>query len=387
MITRVIMPKAGQTVEEGTVVAWLKDVGDPVEKGEVLLEVGTDKATLEVEAPAAGVLLAVLHQEDETVPVLTPIGLIGEEADDVEGALAEIEAERVRPQPEPSAERTGAVGSAAQPPAPSRPGAPVVASPRAKRLAKETGVDLATVTGTGARGRITEEDVRAAAAAGAGAGKRLSRTRVAVAKALTYSKQHIPHFYMKITARADELVKLRAELKERLDVTINDLFVAAVARTMMEFPEFRSRLENDELVEFDSANVGLAVATDDGLLVPAVPGVNELSLRELAGKCRQVTEDARAGKVHSAGRATLTVSNLGATGVEEFQAIINPPECAILAVGAIREDLIVQNGRPAVGKVVTLTLSVDHRLIDGVSAARFLARLKEILEAPACLAE
>lgn len=390
MITRVIMPKAGQTVEEGTVVAWLKQVGERVEKGEVLLEVETDKATLEVEAPASGVLLAVLCEEGETVPVLTPIGLIGEEGDDVAAALRELEAESSAPAAAPPTEPAPPAPAAAPPPEASRRQAPArgeargrpLASPRARRLARELGVDLASVRGSGPGGRITEEDVRAAASSAAGEAARLSPARSALAKAVTYSKQHIPHFYVKLTVQADRLVALREELKARLEVTLNDLFVAAVARAMMEFPEFRSRLEGDTVVRFDSANVGIAVATEEGLLVPAVPAAERLSLEELAGTLREVTRAARAGKVHSSVPATLTVSNLGAAGAEEFQAIINPPECAILAVGAVRDDVVVRDGRPTVAKVVTLTLSADHRLIDGLIAARFLARLKDLLESP-----
>jgi pyruvate dehydrogenase E2 component (dihydrolipoamide acetyltransferase) len=202
---------------------------------------------------------------------------------------------------------------------------------------------------------------------------------------MTYSKQHVPHFYLKLTVRAEGVLALREEMRTRFDLTLNDLVVAAVARTMAEFPRFRSRLEGEQVVQFESANVGVAVATEEGLLVPVVTGADGLSLEALAARLRQLTQDARAGKVHGAGQATLTVSNLGASGVEEFQAIINPPECAILAVGPVREDVVVHDGQPTVGKVMTLVLSADHRLIDGVEAARFLSRLKSFLESPASL--
>jgi pyruvate dehydrogenase E2 component (dihydrolipoamide acetyltransferase) len=202
---------------------------------------------------------------------------------------------------------------------------------------------------------------------------------------MAYSKQHVPHFYLKLTVRAERLMALREEMRTRFDLTLNDLVVATVARTMAEFPRFRSRLEGDEVVQFEEANVGVAVATEEGLLVPVVTGADGLSLEALATRLRQLTQDARAGKVHGAGQATLTVSNLGAVGVEEFQAIINPPECAVLAVGAVRDDVVVGDGALAVGKVMTLVLSADHRLIDGVEAARFLSRLKAFLESPASL--
>jgi pyruvate dehydrogenase E2 component (dihydrolipoamide acetyltransferase) len=390
MVTRVIVPKAGETVEEATVATWFKRVGERVKKGEVLLEVSTDKATLEVEAPASGVLLAVLRQEGETVPVLTPIGLIGEAGEDIRAALVGIQAEAVTASPSAgsAAEVAGArsaVAAADEAVTEKREqaGRPL-ASPRAARLAKELGVDLAAVSGTGPGGRITEADVKAASSALAtvAKGTPLSRARKAIASAMAYSKQRIPHFYLKLTVRAERLLALREELRSRFDLTLNDLVVAAVARTMAEFPRFRSRLEGEEVVQFGEANVGVAVATEEGLLVPVVTGADGLSLEALAARLRQLTQDARSGKVHGAGQATLTVSNLGPAGVEEFQAIINPPECAILAVGAVRDDVVVGDGQPAVGKVMTLVLSADHRLIDGVEAARFLSRLKSFLESP-----
>jgi len=409
MVTRVLVPKAGETVEEATVATWFKRVGELVKKGEVLLEVSTDKATLEVEAPASGVLLAVLRPEGETVPVLTPIGLIGEPGEDVQAAIAGIEAEAGKVGP--SASRTAhaadarpvaAVAGEAETERREPAGRPP-ASPRAARLAKELGVDLAAVRGTGPGGRITEADVNAARSAlpqgvsakragglstseaaptAAARGTPLSRARKAIASAMAYSKQHIPHFYLKLTVRAEGLLALREELRSRFDLTLNDLVVAAVARTMAEFPRFRSRLEGEDVVQFEGANVGVAVATEEGLLVPVVTGADGLPLEALAARLRQLAQDARRGKVHGAGQATLTVSNLGPAGVEEFQAIINPPECASLAVGAVRDDAIVRDGQPAAGKVMTLVLSADHRLIDGVEAARFLARLKCFLEAP-----
>jgi pyruvate dehydrogenase E2 component (dihydrolipoamide acetyltransferase) len=391
MVTRVILPKAGQTVEEATIVTWLKRPGEPVERGEVVLEVSTDKATLEVEAPASGVLLAVLHAEGETLPVLTPIGLIGEPGEDVQAVITSIEAEARTAGPsagstaDARAARPVAAGEAVT--EKREPTGRPLASPRAARLAKESGVDLATVRGTGPGGRITEADVKAAAspARAPARGRPLSRARKAVASAMAYSKQHIPHFYLKLTARAERLLALREELRSGFDLTLNDLVVASVARTMAEFPRFRSRLEGEEVVQFEGANVGVAVATDAGLLVPVVTGADGLSLEALAARLHQVTQDARAGKVHAGGEATLTVSNLGPAGVEEFQAIINPPECAILAVGAVREDVVVRDGQPVAAKVMTLVLSADHRLIDGVEAARFLARLKSFLEAPESL--
>jgi pyruvate dehydrogenase E2 component (dihydrolipoamide acetyltransferase) len=206
--------------------------------------------------------------------------------------------------------------------------------------------------------------------------------RRAIARSLQASKQSIPHFYMRMTMNAAPLMEFYRAQKTQYPCTLNDLLVLACARAMREFPAFRSRIEGEELVEFPFSNIGIAVGMDDGLRVPVITGAERLTLRQLAAESRRVIEAAHQGKVAAMGQGLLTISNLGMFGVEEFSAIINPPEAAILAVGALRETVIVSDGAIKAGRVMTVTLSADHRIIDGLLAARFLARLKETLESP-----
>jgi pyruvate dehydrogenase E2 component (dihydrolipoamide acetyltransferase) len=403
------MPQAGQTMEEGTIVQWLKAVGEKVERNEAIAEIETDKAVFEFESPEAGVLLKILQPEGATVPVFTPIALVGEAHEDVtkysaaggEGSGGGVQGGGAQ------AKRPEAPGPAA--PSAAKPGAPVNASPAARKMAGELGVDLSSISGTGPGGRITEADVQKthttkAAAAPARAGgpvpggpvpggpvpggpgepvrREMSRMRKTIAANLQLSKQTIPHFYVRLTVDAAALVAFAAAAKRKFPCSINIVVVFACSRAMMEFPQFRSRLEGGGTSEFPAANIGIAVAVDDGLVVPAVVGADGMTLQVLAGKIRSIVSAARAGRLEGVGRATFTITNLGMCGVEEFAAIINPGEPAILAVGAVREAPVAVRGEVRAGQVMTVTLSADHRIIDGVVAARFLARLKELLERP-----
>ena len=204
----------------------------------------------------------------------------------------------------------------------------------------------------------------------------------AIAANLQFSKQTIPHFYARVTIDASPLVAFTAEQKTKFKCSINDVVTLACARAVAEFPAFRSRIEGDEVVELPDAHIGIAVGTDEGLVVPVVKGADSMTLESLAGETRRVVEAARSGKLEGVGQGVFTISNLGMFGVEEFSAIINPPESAILAIGAVREDVIVKSGAVRAGRVMTMTLSADHRLIDGVAAAKFLARTRQLLERP-----
>ncbi|MFN3685080.1 MAG: dihydrolipoamide acetyltransferase family protein, partial [Fimbriimonadaceae bacterium] len=276
------------------------------------------------------------------------------------------------------------------------------ASPAARAAAAALGVDLDSIPqGSGPGGRILREDVERAAAqskpaaperprppapqqpASAGDRRPLSKMRRAIARNLTASKQQLPHWYLRTTVVADNLVAFHKREKALYPCSLNDVVVLAVARAILEMPEFRSRLEGEEVVTFDSVNIGLAVAVDEGLVVPVVRGVDRMNLKGLAAESRRVVEAARQGRLEGVGEGVFTVSNLGMFGVEEFAAIINPPEVGILAVGAVREEVVVQDGAMRPGRKMTLTLSADHRLIDGVTGARFMARVKELLEDPA----
>jgi pyruvate dehydrogenase E2 component (dihydrolipoamide acetyltransferase) len=398
---KITMPQAGQTMEEGTILCWRKNEGEPVKKGEILFEIETDKANVEVEAPGSGVLRRILCPQGTTVPVFAPIAILADPAEEVSREEAEAERELQSslggaadaPQRAPAVTRSAAAavketgGGEVRAVRTSPPTGRLKASPLARKIAKERGLDLGIAwPGSGPGGRILCADVeRAAIAAPAAAepGRRpMSGMRRAIARSLLLSKQTIPHFYMSMTVDAAPLQDFCRAEKAKFPCTVTDVITLACARVICEFPSFRSRLAGDDLVESPGANIGLAVGMDDGLRVPVLVGAERLSLRELAVQTRRITEAARHGKVEAMGRGMFTISNLGMYGVEEFSAIINPPEAAILAVGAIREAVIVVGGAMRAGRVMTMTLSADHRIVDGLLAARFMGRLKEILESP-----
>ena len=286
--------------------------------------------------------------------------------------------------------------------------------PAARKAAGERGIDLDTLGGgSGPGGRILSSDVAAASAAGKGSAsptgkestkghargaatlkpvatgpigeptrKKASGMRKAIARNLVASKQNVPHFYMKLTVDAGPVSALLAQEKSKYKVSVNDILVLAVARVIMEFPAFKSQFHGDEVVEYPSANIGIAVGMDEGLVVPVVIAADRMSLKQVAGETRRVAEAARGGKIEGMGQGVFTISNLGMFGIEEFSAIINPPESGIIAASAIREDVIVKDGAIRAAKVMTLVLSCDHRIVDGLAGAKFLARLKDVLEAP-----
>ena len=273
-------------------------------------------------------------------------------------------------------------------------GGRIKASPAARKLAAERGISLQAVgAGSGPGGRITTNDVETAPAVGAAPGEPVRRAmtsmRKTIAKRLLHSKQNIPHFYLSVTVDAGPLFELYQRIKAagEFKCTINDFIVSACARAVYEFPGFRSRLDGAEIVEFPSANIGIAVGVEDGLVVPVLVGAERLTFWQLAAEARRIVEAARAGRLEGVGQGVFTITNLGMFGIEEFVAIINPPESAILAVGAIREDVKVVDGAMRPARLMTMTLSGDHRVIDGVIGAKFAARVKELLEAPQQLVE
>ncbi len=257
----------------------------------------------------------------------------------------------------------------------------VRATPKARRAMRDRGLDPSRVAGHGPNGRIVVADVETSTA-GRAVRRPLGSLRKIIARRLVFSKQTVPHFYVRQTIHADQLAAHYAACKSKFPCSLNDLVLQAVARVVAEFPAFRSRLEGDELVEAPDANIGVAVGLDDGLVVPAVLHADRLGLRELAVETRRVADLARLRRIENSGEGVFTVTNLGMYGTEEFSAIINPPESAILAVGTMREEALAHEGMLYAGKVVSLTLSCDHRIIDGMCAAQFMRRLKEILESP-----
>ncbi|MEY4941528.1 MAG: Pyruvate dehydrogenase complex, component [Verrucomicrobiota bacterium] len=407
-VTPVLMPQAGQSMEEGTLVKWRIAVGDRVAKGDIIFEIETDKATMEVEAIDSGRLARIVLPEGGTLKVLEPVAYLADNEKDVDaflqGSLAPAVA--VAGQSASPAESTSspsAIPQQTKPPAqsahPAADGGRVKASPAARRVATERGIDLASIgAGSGPQGRILSNDVpasapKAAAATPAAQGvapvtaegikrKRMSAMRKAIGKALSHSKQTIPHFYLKLTVNAEALFNFYQAEKAKYPCSLNDVVVLACSRAVSEFPAFRSRVEGDEIVELPTSNIGIAVGMEEGLVVPVLIGAEQMSLQQIGAGTRRIAAAARSGKIEGMGQGVFTITNLGMFGVEEFSAIINPPEAAILAVGAIREEVIVSGGTLKAGRVMTAVLSADHRLIDGALAAKFMARLKELLEYP-----
>ncbi|MCY3019195.1 MAG: 2-oxo acid dehydrogenase subunit E2 [Planctomycetota bacterium] len=403
-VTPIVMPKAGQSMEEGSIIKWNVKPGDRIKKGQVTFVIETDKATVDVEAVDEGRLARIVVPQGETVLVQVPVAYLAENDADVDIFIAQQDGAPAVAAAVPGA-TAGWPRSAADtaPPAVRTPavaeGGRVKASPAARKLAQQRGVNLAAVgAGSGPGGRILSTDVAAArpgaappAAASAGpapAGgvrKKMSQMRKAVARHLLFSKQNIPHFYLNLTVNAEPMFAFYRQEKAKYPCSVNDVVLASVAKAVGEFPQFRCRMENNELFEYPTANIGVAVGMDEGLAVPVIVAAEKLSLQQIGAEAKRLAEAARKGKVEHMGEGVFTVTNLGMFGIEEFMAIINPPEAAILAVGAAHDALVAQDGAARVGKVMTMTLSVDHRVIDGMVGAKFLARLKELLENPAKL--
>ncbi len=394
----VLMPKAGNDMEEGLLVKWFVDEGASVSKGDVLFEIETEKSSIEVEAEHAGVLKKITVPAGETVSVMTPVAYITNGEVDL-GAWLAAQPKEAKPAPasQPQPQQTQAAPAKAwerhspEWQSTDRP----KASPAARRAAHERGVDLRAVPGSGPEGRILSSDVATATPSAAPAPAlvvpdgatliKMSPMRKTIARNLVQSVTTAPHFYMKLTVDATKFKAFCEEQKAACGASVNAVLLAAVAKTMMAFPQFRSQVHGTDVLQFDSANIGLAVALEDGLRVPVITGVEKQSLAELAETTRATIQQARDGKAVNAGLATFTISNLGMTSIEEFTAIINPPEAAILAVGRIKDDVKVTDGKVEPTKTMTLWLSSDHRIIDGLVAAQFLGALQGELEQPGAL--
>lgn len=393
-------------MEEGTILKWLVEVGTQVKPGDILYELETDKATIEVEAEESGRLARIVLTDGQTAPVKTPVAYLADSDADLDaflsgGALIDGPPAAARPQPSeaqvPLPLALGELQGLAEPKQAGR----VKASPVARRAAEALGISLESLSpGSGPDGRVLLEDVQKAgkpaaqpisvpapvSAAPGGLRRPMEKMRKAIARNLTLSKQTVPHWYAKITIDAEPMLAYYRVEKALYPCSLNDVLVCACGRVIQEMPMFRSQISGDDVVEFSSVNIGLAVALESGLVVPVVKGVDGRNLKGIAAESRRVIDAAKDGKLEGIGEAVFTISNLGMFGVEDFAAIINPPEAAILAVGAVREAVVVKDGAMRAGKTMAVTLSADHRLIDGVTSARFLARLKELLENPGLLA-
>jgi len=397
-VTPILMPQAGNTMEEGILVSWKVKEGDHIQVGQIICEIETDKATIEYESPDAGRLARIVAHEQDAIPIKEPIAFLADKDADVDAFLA-AGGVKATSAAAPSAQAAAALPAQAVAGAAearvSRGRSPVTAegrikaSPAAREIARQRGIDLASLSaGSGPSGRILSSDVERAKVAAVVTGdgqpirRPMTKMRRAIGLNLQRSKQTIPHFYLRLTINAEPLFAYYREHKPRTNCTLNDVVVLGVGRAMAECPGVRSQIQGDEIVEYAHANIGIAVGVEDGLVVPVVKNVDTMTLAQLSAEAKRVVENARNGKLENIGQGNFTITNLGMFGVEEFSAIINPPESAILALGTVRETVIVQNGAMRPGRVLTMTLSSDHRIVDGLLGAKFLGRLKEILENP-----
>ncbi len=394
MANEVKLPRLGQGMEAGTITRWLKSEGESVRKGEPLFEVDTDKVTQEVEADFGGVLLKIAVPEGEA-PVGRTVAWIGEEGEEV--AAEETPEAPKKPEPGSSSKTTNQVREVRESPADGD--GRVKASPLARRIARERGIDLRSLTGTGPEGRIVAEDVERAEAAPARpwapvavpSGEietlPLSNVRKTIARRLTAAWQ-APVFQLTMRAdltRTNELVALARELHPDVRITVTDVLAKVCAQALMLHRDVNVQFAEDSLLRFPTANVGIAVAAPQGLVVPVIRSVERLSLAELAAARTDAVGRARDGKLtqQDLEDGTFTLSNLGMFGVEEFVAVLNPPQAAILAVGAGVDTPVVRDGAVVVRPLLALTLTVDHRAVDGAEGAAFLRTVKQLVEEPA----
>lgn len=377
------MPALGLQQESGMLVAWLKAEGEPVAKGEPLMQIETDKATVEIEAPVTGVLAAVRAREGETVPVGQVMAWIVAPGEAVPGeASRPAEANGAGPATGPAARET----QRREPETPAGPPALAPASPLARRLARERGIEIEALAGSGPEGAVLAGDVPAAQGRAGAAGTRWQL----MAERVSRSWASAPHFFLLREADASALVAWRAAAQQqnRSGVTYTDLFVKLAAVALRRHPGINAQWNEGQIVVHPEVNVGIATAVPDGLVVPVLHGADELSLRQIADRRAGLVQRAQAGRLTAQDLAggTFTVSNLGMYGVDAFLAILNPPQAAILAVGRIAERVVAVKGQPAVRPTVMLTLSCDHRVVDGARAAEFLAILTGLIEEPLQLA-
>jgi len=428
----VLMTQLSPTMTEGRIARWLKKEGDALESGDVMAEIETDKATMEMEVVDEGVLHKILTPEGATVPVGTPIAVIAEDDEEVPADYqpAAEAAPVAAPEAEVAPVESAPVATpapAAVVPAPALVAETVVdsavdpkrikASPLARRLAKQKGINLAAITGTGPKGRITKSDVEKAVKRGISLGggtavvvtppprpmptgplpyhedefERVenSMMRKAIARRLTESKQQVPHFYLSVDVEMDRLMDLRAQLNEAADgafkLSVNDFVIKAVAKALVDVPAANASWTDSDTLIHKHAHVSVAVAIEGGLITPVIRFAEQKGIVDISNEVKELAARARAGELqpeeYSGG--TFSISNLGMYGVKEFSAIVNPPEGAILAVGGTGERAVVKNGELTVAKVMTLTLSCDHRVVDGAVGAEYLAALKKHIEAPA----
>jgi len=398
MATKIAMPKLSDTMEEGIILKWIKKEGESVKQGEIIAEVQTDKADMELEAYDTGVLRKIFVPEGKGAAVGKPIAIIGSAAEDISALLADTGAP---PSPHGAPAPATPQKSAPAPQAASAPSPAsderLKVSPLAKAIASQNKIDLRSIAGSGPMGRIVKKDLEPSLSKAMGfvskpyvAGTTqefpVSLMRKTIAKRLVESKTTAPHFYLTYEVDMRRAIDLRTSVNENGDakISFNDIIVRACALTLRNHPKVNSTFAGDKIIQHGAVNVGIAVALDDGLITPVIRNTDMKSLFEISAESKELAAKAREKKLkpEEFSGGTFTVSNLGMYGVEEFAAIINPPEAAILAVGAITQKAVVENGQIMVGNRLQLTLSCDHRVVDGAVGAQFMQEVKQILENP-----
>ncbi|MCP4608101.1 MAG: 2-oxo acid dehydrogenase subunit E2 [Planctomycetes bacterium] len=406
MATEVRLPQLGQTMEEGTIVNCLIKAGDEVKKGDVIFEIETDKATLEMESPADGFVKHILVEVDQTLAVGESLLVLGDKDEEVPQSFIDSLKDGAPAAPPEAApvEQAAPVApqSAAAPPQSAAPAGRVIASPRAKKLAGELGVDLTAVTGTGPAGKITEQDIKQAAASKSatpaapapsaqaqgdvklGSTVLLNRLQKITAEKMLKSKREIPCFYLTVKADVTGLVDLRTELNQTSDVKVsyNDFIIKAVATGLEKYPIMTGQLVGESIKLAGAINVGLAMSVPDGLVAPILKDVNKKDVKQIARDAKALIERARSNKLvpTDVEGGCITVSNLGAFGIDNFIPIVVPGQCSILGIGQITDTCVPDSGNIIVRKLMNMTLSVDHKVANGAVAAQFLDFVRKLLE-------
>jgi pyruvate dehydrogenase E2 component (dihydrolipoyllysine-residue acetyltransferase) len=419
MATKVIMPKLSPTMEEGQISRWLKKEGDKVSMGEPLAEIDTDKATMEMQALANGVLRKIIVNEGQAAPLGQLIAVIGEPDEDIASMLSEAPAAAPAPKPEqpkqePPKQEQKQDEKPAEQPAPQQNGQPktdsgrMIVSPLAARMAAESGIDLRSLQGSGPGGRIIKRDIEAAISqpkpepgyprvvpagqipqigASAYRDEPASEIRKTIARRLVTSLGPVPHFFLTTEIEMDRAAEMRRginALDPDLKISINDVIIKVAAAALIQHPEVNASFQEKFVRYYERADVGVAVAIEDGLITPVVRAADQKSLSQIAAEVRELAERARSRRLkpEEYTGATFSISNLGMFGIDEFTAVINPPEGAILAVGAMSPKPVVRDNEIVIRQMMRVTMSCDHRVIDGATGAKFLQTFKKILENP-----
>ncbi|MGO9481632.1 MAG: pyruvate dehydrogenase complex dihydrolipoamide acetyltransferase [Candidatus Kryptoniota bacterium] len=411
MAIKIQMPKLSDTMDTGRILKWLKKEGDKVSPGDVIAEVETDKANMDMEAYDEGILLKIVAKEGDKVPIGGLLGVLGESGEDVSAIVNEPSQGQMKEAPvqQPTQTLSPKAVVAASVASPSSRGMEVSsqraesdkgngrlkASPLAKRLARDRGIDLETITGSGTSGRIVKRDVeglpQTAVPSGGFTDIPLSMMREAIAKRLTQSNLEAPHFFLTVEVKMENAIRFRESLNkydEENKISYNDIIVKGCAAALIEHPQVNATFLGSNIRMFGDVHIGIAVAIEEGLITPVLRNADKKGLRQISREAKELASRARDRKLkpEEYSGSTFTVSNLGMFDVDDFTAIINPPEAAILAVGSIVEKPVVEDGEIKIGKRMRITLSSDHRVVDGALAAQFMQALKKILETPAALA-